>query len=133
MAAKGKAWVKKPKLGLLEQVKVFTNTGLCYTSDDPDLWFSEEIEVVGRRGGPTNDEKEYMITRTLKALAICDKCPIKFDCLDEGMRPENLDNGVWGGMMAGERLIMADAPVKSHYRSNKILFANKVRARYKQQ
>jgi hypothetical protein len=132
MAAKGKAWVKKPKLGLLEQVKVFDNTGLCYTSDDPDLWFSEEIEVIGRRGGPTNDEKEYVIKRTLTALSICDKCPIKSDCLAEGMRLENLDYGVWGGTMAGERLLMAGAPVKSHDRQNKLLFAKKVRARYQQ-
>lgn len=130
MAAKGKAWIKKPKRDLLDNVKTFDSVGLCHTSDDPDLWFSEEIEVIGRRGGPTNDEKEYMIKRTLTALSICDKCPIKSDCLTEGMRLENLNYGVWGGTMAGERLVMAGAMTKAHDKQNKLLFANKVRARY---
>lgn len=132
MAAKGKAWIKKPKRELLDNVKTFDQQGLCYTSDDPDLWFSEEIEVIGRRGGPTNDEKEHMIKRTLKALAICDKCPIISDCLAEGMRLENLNYGVWGGTMAGERLVMAGAMTKAHDKQNKLLFAKKVRARYQQ-
>jgi hypothetical protein len=133
MPAKGTTWINmKATREERDQIKTFNVIGLCHSSDDPDLWFSEEIEVLGRRGGPTNEQKEYNISRTIKALSICDKCPLISDCLTEGMKPENLDEGVWGGLMVGERLIKAGAPVKSHYRSNKILFAKKVRARYEQ-
>lgn len=43
-----------------------------------------------------------------RAISLCNSCPKQAECLEEGMRPENLAYGIWGGRLAGERLIMAD-------------------------
>ena len=94
MAAPGKAlfWDKlKVKRGIREEITTFQNKALCAKSEDPDLWFSEEVEDLGRRGGPTNAQKQFNIGRTMVALSICNKCEVKNICLEEGMRKENLD------------------------------------------
>lgn len=130
MAAPGKAlfWDKlKVKRGNQEQITSFNRKALCAKNEDPDLWFSEEVEDLGRRGGPTKAQKQFNIGRTMVALSICNKCEVKDICLQEGMRRENLDYGIWGGKMSGERLIMAGQPILSSERVNKVLFANKIR------
>jgi hypothetical protein len=43
------------------------------------------------------------------------------------MKPDNIDYGVWGGTLSGERLLEAGEPIDSEYRSTAIAFANKVR------
>lgn len=135
MAAPGKAlfWDKlKVKRGMQEEVVTFNNQALCFSSPDPDLWFSEEIEDLGRRGGPTAEQKEVQIQRSISALKICAQCKVKDVCLKEGMRDENLDWGIWGGMMSAERLILAGKTILSSQRKNKVLFARKVRARLRE-
>ncbi len=56
-------------------------------------------------------------------------CSVKDLCLEEGMRKDNLEHGVWGGVMAGERMLAAKLPIVGFDRSKKITFANKVRNR----
>lgn len=131
MAAPGKAlfWDKlKIKRSDNESITSFNRKALCAKYDDPDLWFSEEVEDLGRRGGPTNAQKQINIDRTTLALKICSKCEVKDICLAEGMRRENLDYGVWGGKMSGERLRMANEPILSSDRINKVIFADKIRS-----
>lgn len=131
MAAPGKAlfWDKlKVKRGNQEQITSFNRKALCAKYPDPDLWFSEEVEDLGRRGGPTNAQKQVNIDRTILALKICSKCEVKDICLQEGMRKENLDYGIWGGKMSGERLCMADEPILASDRVNKVLFSKKIRS-----
>lgn len=74
--------------------------GLCATSDDPDMWFPEVPQ--GRAG-----QKKMMAlgTSVAKAINICNRCPKQEACLDEGMKDENLAFGIWGGMIAGDRVI----------------------------
>lgn len=121
-------WDKlKVKRGNQEEITSFQGKASCANGIDPDLWFSEEIEDLGRRGGPTNKQKEINIRRTILALAICNGCEVKDVCLKEGMRKENLDFGIWGGKMSGERLVMANEPILSSSRVNKVLFSNKIR------
>jgi hypothetical protein len=130
MAAPGKAlfWDKlKVKRGMREEITTFNDKALCARYPDPDLWFSEEVEDLGRRGGPTKKQKQDNINKSLQALSICGKCEVKDLCLQEGMRKENLDYGIWGGKMSGERLLMANQPIQSSDRINKVLFANKIR------
>lgn len=131
MAAPGKAlfWDKlKVKRGNQEQITSFNRKALCAKYPDPDLWFSEEVEDLGRRGGPTNAQKQVNIDRTILALKICSKCEVKDVCLEEGMRKENLDFGIWGGKMSGERLRMANEPILASDRVNKVLFSKKIRS-----
>lgn len=130
MAAPGKAlfWDKlKVKRGNQEQITSFNRKALCAKYPDPNLWFSEEIEDLGRRGGPTTEQKKVNVERSLLALSICNKCEVKDICLEEGMRKENLDYGIWGGKMSGERLVMANEPILSSHRVNKVIFSTKIR------
>lgn len=101
--------------------------GLCANNPDPDLWFSQENFDKGSR--PTEHDKEVLVIRTLTALNICKKCPIKDTCLAEGMKEDNLDWGIWGGTLPAERLAVAGKPMAGHDRYNKVLFSNKVRTR----
>lgn len=100
--------------------------GLCTGHDDPDLWFSDTVETTGSGRLPTIVE-QGMVQRAVQALAICAHCPITTDCLAEGMKDENIDNGIWGGKLSGERIVLARNNIKSKTRLNKIAFARRVR------
>jgi len=102
--------------------------GLCSTHPDPDIWFSEESETIdGVR--PTEEDREINIVKSMLAIAICKQCPSQKACLEEGMQPDNLDWGIWGGKMPGERLQLAGVSTRAHYRHNKVLFSNKLNMR----
>ena len=76
--------------------------GSCTFHEDPDLWFPELPT-----GRPTRYTAVEAAVRVEEATDICDVCPIKQSCLDKGFLPENILWGIWGGMMAGERLVAA--------------------------
>jgi hypothetical protein len=40
------------------------------------------------------------------ALEICSACPIREQCLEVGMQDDDIRYGIWGGMLAGERLAL---------------------------
>ena len=76
--------------------------GLCEGHEDPDLWFPE-LPI----GTPTLTKILALAERIKKAEAICHVCPVKPECKVEGMKPDNITNGIWGETMAGERLVEA--------------------------
>ena len=99
--------------------------GLCTGHDNPDLWFSEiESDSKGR---PSNAELRVAINNSRQALAICKVCPVKDECLTEGMKPENLDHGIWGGTLTGERVVLAGVALNSNTRRANVRFAHRVR------
>jgi hypothetical protein len=99
--------------------------GLCTGHDNPDLWFSEiESDSKGR---PSNTELKVAISNSRQALAICKVCPAKVDCLAEGMKAENLDHGIWGGTLTGERVVLAGVSLNSNTRKANVRFAHRVR------
>ena len=78
---------------------VFLMLGLC-KDYPPELWFPEmpvghtvKSKMVALRDASNN------------AIDICGACPIQARCLEEGMKDENLAYGIWGGVMAGERIM----------------------------
>jgi hypothetical protein len=74
--------------------------GLCATSDNPDMWFPDIPQ------GATSQKKMMALgTSVARAINICNRCPKQEACLDEGMKDENLAFGIWGGMIAGDRVI----------------------------
>jgi hypothetical protein len=83
------------------------NEALC-ANEDPNLWWYENS--VGTK---IQDDEAY---KASLALRICNQCPVRSQCLEEGMRKENLLAGsIWGGMMASERALLlgkADVPDK---------------------
>jgi hypothetical protein len=86
--------------------------GNCTGDANPDWWFPEVPT------GRITEEKIVRLTSEVNyALQLCASCPVKEECLAEGMKMEtmpsgktgwgNLPFGIWGGKMAAERLQMA--------------------------
>lgn len=75
--------------------------GNCSNHPDPDLW-QPEPEQTGR---PTSRMMGRLTERVLIAKTICSTCPSKDRCLDIGNQPDDLAYGIWGGKMAGERIL----------------------------
>lgn len=88
--------------------------GLCAGHPDPDLWHYESSIF--------SDEKELAEWRTAEAKRICRDCPVKAECLQEGMKQEHMlvfdstDGSVWGGLMLGERLNLRAGRITFKYK-----------------
>lgn len=86
--------------------------GLCTDHPDPDIWFPEvsskilEIEK-GRDIRPT---PAYRVEVSVAAILVCNDCPSSVPCLEMGMLEENINHGIWGGLMSSERRRMAGLP-----------------------
>jgi hypothetical protein len=100
--------------------------GLCNGHSNPDLWFSDSIES-DRQGRPVKAIVVEAIRNSRQALAICKACPVKDECLVEGMLPENIDYGIWGGTLSGERLLLAGVAINNDTRRANVRFAHKIR------
>lgn len=74
--------------------------GNCTNHDDPDLWAPEMPN-----GRPTMRTVGRLVERILIAKEICSTCPSKQRCLDIGSQPKDLPFGIWGGKLAGERIL----------------------------
>lgn len=80
----------------------------CKEHGNPDLWFTEMP-----RGKPNINTTVTTSEKVKEALLICDTiCPVRQECLVEGMKPENLPYGIWGGKLSGERLSDAGYQLK---------------------
>jgi len=87
------------------------NKGNCAGDDNPDYWYPELPQYR-----LSNAKLEVLTKQTSYALKLCSTCPIKDECLEEGMKTEqmrgsvvgwgNLPFGIWGGTMPHERLEM---------------------------
>ena len=75
--------------------------GNCTNHPDPDLW-QPEPEQTGR---PTVAMMRRVSERVVIAKTICASCPSSQRCLEEGNSADNLPYGIWGGKMAGERIL----------------------------
>ena len=76
--------------------------GNCYGDENPDAWFPDIPQ-----GARSEKSTANLVAETRRALALCNSCPKKVACLEEGMRHENLGFGIWGGMLAGERVMLS--------------------------
>lgn len=77
--------------------------GNCTGDSNPDAWFPELA-----RGNPSDTKMLALATEVRRAIGECYTCPNQVECLEEGMQPKNLSYGIWGGRLAGERMLMAD-------------------------
>lgn len=46
----------------------------------------------------------------------------------EGMKKENLENGIWGGTLPGDRIVMSGASQAGTFRKDAIVFAERMKA-----
>lgn len=98
--------------------------GSCTGHPNPDLWFPE-FDTVGR---PSNASRALLAKSVQYAINICRGCPVRQECLAEGMKNENLENGIWGGTLPGERIVMSGASQSGTFRRDAIVFAERMRA-----
>ena len=77
--------------------------GNCTGDANPDAWFPELT-----RGNPSDTKMLALAIEVRRAIGECYTCPNQAECLEEGMQPKNLSYGIWGGKLAGERMLMAD-------------------------
>jgi hypothetical protein len=73
---------------------------LCSGHPDPDLWHYENTRLP--------DEQELQVLRSVEAIEICNNCPVKAQCLEQGLEDENLlfaggCGSIFGGKMMAER------------------------------
>jgi hypothetical protein len=78
--------------------------GLCVGHPDPDLWHYNNSVLL--------DVQQLEVLRSVEAIEICSTCPVKFDCLQQGLEDENLmwsiggNGSIWGGRLTSERGLM---------------------------
>lgn len=109
------------KLGFIELSDI---NGSCSSHPNPDLWFSD---ITSSNGSLNPIAWKLYLKRVDLALTICEGCPMKEPCLVEGCKPENVEHGIWGGKLPGERIVMSGAPSTSTRRQSFIAMALKVR------
>ena len=51
-----------------------------------------------------NTKIEKLVESIGIAVDLCNSCPAKEACLQEGMQPNDLPFGIWGGILGGDRL-----------------------------
>jgi hypothetical protein len=116
---------KKPRL----EVPAINIEGLCSSKEfDPNLWWNDYPDNENTSGRTTKLNTNKSIKDSRLALRICDRCPSKSACLAEGMRPENTEWGIWGGLTAGERLSLAGKVGANHARIHKVQHSKKIRS-----
>lgn len=108
--------------------------GLCVKHNDPDLWFAGEVDLTDTSSSVnTNSQATKLeVDKAITALSICKSCPAKDNCLELGKRGDQLYFGIYGGTMAGERLLMVGRSMKGSTNKNRLAFARKVRRTMKE-
>lgn len=78
---------------------MYPHDGLCVGHPTPDMWFRSIPDP--RWSESTRLKVDGDI---LEAIATCNQCPVRRECLEIGLHIDNEYHGVWGGKLAGERL-----------------------------
>lgn len=84
----------------LEKIPDWHEDGLCAGTIDAERWW---YDIENKR----YDEKVYEAYRAAEAIRVCNDCPAKYLCLEEGLLKENLPWGIRGGLIASERIMLA--------------------------
>ena len=61
--------------------------GNCAGDENPDYWFPELTSGTGR---PSAEYLKAVAEQTNYALKLCASCPVKSECLAEGMKTEKM-------------------------------------------
>lgn len=110
------------------------SNGLCVNHDDPDLWFAGEIDLLSTNTSVNANSPvaKAEVEKAIAALSVCKNCPAKDNCLQLGSQGTQIYYGIYGGSMAGERLVVAGMSIKNATNKNRIAFARKVRKTMKE-
>jgi len=110
------------------------SNGLCVNHNDPDLWFAGEIDLLSTNTSvnANSPAAKAEVEKAIAALSVCKNCPAKDNCLQLGSQGTQIYYGIYGGTMAGERLVVAGMSIKNATNKNRIAFARKVRKTMKE-
>lgn len=73
--------------------------GACSESKTPDDWFPQfPLGNVGRK------KMANLALKVAQTIDICNGCSVRDECLEQGMSKGDMSYGIWGGVMAGDRL-----------------------------
>lgn len=98
----------------VKKVPDWHEQALCQAHPDPDLW--------SYKGFHDPDERRLQVLRLVEALEYCNDCPVKAQCLEQGMERENLVPGIiWGGLFTLERIKLTGVKKLHSYRNEWIL------------
>ena len=95
--------------------------GNCTTDENPDAWFP----TIPPTGGNIQTIMRNLAPEVRYAIGLCSTCPVSKTCLEEGMKPENLAYGIWGGLLPAQRIAIAkekgiDYRADSHNKGRKV-------------
>ena len=98
----------------VKSVPTWHEQGLCQAHPDPDLW--------SYKGYHDPVEQRYQVLRLVEALEYCNECPVRQQCLEQGMEKDNLVPGIiWGGLFTLERIKLTGNRKIHSYRNEWIL------------
>lgn len=107
------------KIDGVKSVPTWHEQALCQAHPDPDLW--------SYKGYHDADEQRYQVLRLVEALEYCGDCPVRNECLQQGLERENLVPGIiWGGLFTYER-IKINGSRKIHSYKNEWILVRQVR------
>ncbi len=78
--------------------------GACVGHPDPDLWHYTNSNYA--------HEQQLEVLRSVEAIEICATCPVKMQCLEQGLEDENIlwsiggNGSIWGGRLTSDRALM---------------------------
>ena len=108
--------------------------GLCTDYPDPDIWYPEVSskileEDMGKEIRPT---PAYRVEVSVAAILVCNECPSSVPCLEAGMLEENLNHGIWGGLMVSERRTLARLPASTEHQISDVKVSRFVRKKLRE-
>lgn len=71
--------------------------GSCVGDEHPDDWFPHESS-----GPPVDRSRARLRPETVRALTLCNLCPVRPRCLAYALKHRER-NGIWGGTLESER------------------------------
>lgn len=77
--------------------------GNCNRHPDPDLWHYNNSN--------DSDVQKLEVLRSVEAIELCNNCPVRMQCLEQGLDKENLEftgghGSIWGGLLTVERYLL---------------------------
>jgi len=77
--------------------------GLCSGHPTPDIWHYDNSIF--------HDEQQLQVLNSAEAIQICNICPVKAQCLKQGLEPENMQYTGGSGTMSERHILNTKKPV----------------------
>lgn len=94
----------------MQKIRSWTEDAECKDHPNPDLFWYDYPRPDDRAG------REETILQVYVALGYCETCPVRKECLAEGLKTDNLHSGsIWGGLLYSQRKRIAKKRIDARY------------------